>query len=169
MSGLGDFLALARGKDLLIDANLVLLKIVGDVRPGWIGHRPRTSHFTANDYEILDRLLASFVAHFGSRLVVTPNVLTEVSNLLGDFKGRERPLVFDGFVATLSQIQERYVPSEEIGREPGIADFGLIDLGLFNLAKAGHLLVTADARLAARVQADGIQVLTLDMIRAIMS
>ncbi len=73
-----------RGKGVLVDANLLVLLLVGTVNRRRIGDFKRTQSFTAEDFDLLRKL----IAHLGPRMVATPHVLSQVSDLT-DLKGRE--------------------------------------------------------------------------------
>ncbi len=64
---------------LILDANLLVLFVVGRTSPHLIGKHRRVRAFSADDYELLIRVMGA-----AKQIVVTPNTLTETSNLLGD-------------------------------------------------------------------------------------
>ena len=67
--------------NLVLDANLTLLFVVGTAKLGYIGQHKRLSTYTTEDFE----LLRGFIAQ--ARIVtVTPNTLTETSNLIPHIK-----------------------------------------------------------------------------------
>jgi hypothetical protein len=63
-------------KGILIDTNILLLYFLGSFDQDLIPSFKRTVQFTVEDYNTLLLLLQMF-----DRLVTTPNILTEVSNL----------------------------------------------------------------------------------------
>jgi len=64
-------------RGILIDTNILLLWFVGNVNPGRISQFNRTEKFLTQDYEFLINILTYF-----SKIVTTPNVLTEVNSLI---------------------------------------------------------------------------------------
>ena len=60
-----------------VDANLLVLLIIGTAQRSLVGRHPRLKEYTANDFDILIKLLDT-----GETVYVTPNTLTETSNLL---------------------------------------------------------------------------------------
>ncbi len=60
-----------------VDANLLVLLIVGNVNYGHIPKHKRTKAYTVDDYHKLCSILGKV-----GQIFVTPNILTEVSNLL---------------------------------------------------------------------------------------
>lgn len=81
--------AQARGS-LFIDTNLLLVLLIGALDLGHVERFKRTKPYTRND----DELLLAFIGEF-ERLITTPNILTEVSNLAGQLSEplRERAFV----------------------------------------------------------------------------
>jgi len=63
---------------ILIDTNILLFLVIGSVDEKLITKIKRTNTFTINEF----KLLLDFIKPF-SNIVVTPKILTEVSNLLG--------------------------------------------------------------------------------------
>src|SRR4051812_13958525 len=61
----------------LIDTNILLLHVVGSWNRALIPSSKRTSVFTEEDFDLLQETLSAY-----SPLLVTPAILTEVSNLL---------------------------------------------------------------------------------------
>ena len=113
----------APSSTLVIDTNLLLVLLVGAQDRNQIPRFKRTSRYTVEDYDHL----ANYVAGF-RRVVVTPNVLTEVSNLAGQLAEPLRSRVrgqLGVFAAT--QAAERYVPSSEAVKERDFLRLGLAD------------------------------------------
>ena len=68
-----------------LDANLFVLLVVGSVGRDLIEKHRRLRAYSAEDYEILIDLLDRV-----ERVLVTPNTLTETSNLLAQHREPER-------------------------------------------------------------------------------
>ena len=75
---------------LFIDANLLVLLVVGSVGRDLIAKHRRLREYTGEDYEILVDVLSRV-----DRVLVTPNTLTETSNLLAQHAEPERSRFFD--------------------------------------------------------------------------
>ena len=75
-----------------VDTNLLLLYIVGQEDPQIIAKHRRLEDYSAQDYTILKDLLTQ-----AGQLFVTPNTLTEASNLLGQHGEPERSRLFRRF------------------------------------------------------------------------
>ena len=62
--------------NMVLDANVLLLRVVGRAGRGIVGRHKRLRPFKDEDFDLLARQTAT-----ARRLVTTPNVLTEVANL----------------------------------------------------------------------------------------
>lgn len=146
---------------LIIDTNLLVLLLVGALDVEQVERFRRTRAFARDDFA----LLAGFVAGF-ARLATTPNVLTEVSNLLGQLGEplRRRALVALG--APTGELRERYVPSEQLARLPAFPLLGLADSSLIASVDEGVTVLTADLPLYHRLASSGADVVDFNHLRA---
>lgn len=69
-----------RRKGILVDANLLVVLLVGKLGPEHLKNcrATKSNSFTPDDYSLLVQGVAKF-----DKLVTTPHILTEVSNLAG--------------------------------------------------------------------------------------
>ncbi len=72
-----------RNKGILIDTNLLLLYFIGKYNKSLIQYFKRTQKYVIEDYE-----LSTSVIKFFTRIITTPNILTEVSNLSGNLENK---------------------------------------------------------------------------------
>jgi hypothetical protein len=121
---------------VVVDANVLVLLVVGTVDRSLIAKHKRTRRYDAEAYELLTRYLATF----GS-IVVTPNVLTEASNLLQDERDL-RPLT--RLKQWLARLDERFVASEDAAANPHFLRLGLTDAGLLCRPASEGVLLTDD-------------------------
>ncbi len=84
-------------KGLLVDTNILLLYFVGQTNQERIQKFKRTQQFNLDDCELLVSILSKF-----SKIVTTPNILTEVSNLLNQLGEPERTQSFKLFANLIS-------------------------------------------------------------------
>ena len=133
-----------------IDANLLVLLVVGSVDRELISKHRRLRQFTAGDY---DRLLG--VIDRVDRVFVTPNTLTETSNLLGYHNDPERSRLFDRLRLLVENSEEIVVASVRASRNEAFSRLGLTDAALLEVVseKAPLLTVDLDLYLAASVNA----------------
>lgn len=129
---------------VVLDANLLLVYVIGLYDPGFIARYKRTDSYRPADFDLLVEIMASF-----DGLHVTPNLVTEVNGLANPMKGNYRDDFFANLADALRSAQEHYHPSSELAAHPLAVAFGLTDLGLERLAQTGLTIITADSRLAA--------------------
>ena len=125
---------------LFIDTNLLVLLIVGSVGRDLIAkHKRLRGAYTAEDYDILVGLLRPV-----DRVFVTPNTLTEASNLLGHHGEPERSRLFDKLRILIQESEEFVVTSVDASSNSAFGRLGLTDAALLELITAESPLLTAD-------------------------
>ena len=149
-------------KGLLVDTNLLLLYFIGAYDPERISRFKRTMAFTIDEF----LLLAMFLGLF-EKIITTPNILTEVSNLSGQLPENLRAFFWEDFAGRMIDLQESYTPSTTISASPHFTKFGLTDSGIVGLVKHKYLVLTDDLKLAAYLQNLDIDVINFNHIRAI--
>ncbi len=153
-------------KGILVDTNILLLWFVGSVNPQRISQFNRTEKFTIEDYAILVRFLTSF-----SKIVTTPNILTELSNLvIKDIKKPELPRCFEKLTEALLteasfKLEEHYIESSIVTSVNKISDFGLTDCSILELARNRYLVLTDDWGLTKYLDKSGIDVINFNILR----
>ena len=121
-----------------IDTNLLLLLIVGSVGKDFIAKHGRLRNFTADDFDNLIHLLHP------QQVFVTPNTLTETSNLLAQHKDPERSRFFDKLKFIIQESKEVIVASTVAAGNNAFKRLGLTDAALLEVATADTPLVTVD-------------------------
>jgi len=111
-------------------------------------------------------LLEQFVAPFG-RVITTPHVLTEVSNLL--MKGHGLNSFAAGFKAHIMEAQEIYDQSDRIVEERCFPSFGLTDTAISKLGRKNFLVLTDDFRLYAMLLNRGVDAINFNHVRMNLS
>ena len=145
---------------LIVDTNLLLLLVVGAYAPEQIDRFKRTRAYLRNDY----LLLLAFAREF-RRVLVTPNLLTEVSNLAGQLSEPVRSRVFVSFAALTRQVDERYFASSDLVGEADFLRFGLADTSVIAMARERIAVITDDLPLYVRLTSAGVQVTNFNHIR----
>ena len=112
---------------------------MGSVGRELIAKRRRLQGYSREDYEILINLL-SHVDH----LYVTPNTLTETSNLLAQHREPERSLFLEHLGAIIQESREVVVRSIEATGNNEFVNLGLTDAALLEAISAEIPLVTVD-------------------------
>lgn len=160
---LASFVEKYRHKGILVDTNLLLLWLVGLVDLKLIAKFSRAKgRYTADDHAQLVQFLGEF-----RKVVSIPHILTEISNLVGEFDDIRRIAFFAQLETTLSILVEEFAPATQIAnlnREAFIR-FGITDAAIFGIAKEKYLVLTDDLRLAGYLQKYGFDVINFNHIR----
>ena len=122
-----------------IDANLLVLLIVGRVGEEFISKHSRLQQFVVEDYRILRNLL-----DLVEQVFVTPNTLTETSNLLAQHGEPERSHFFNQLQATIQDSKEIQVVSKVASQNREFRRLGLTDAVLLEVATVETPLLTVD-------------------------
>lgn len=150
-----------RSKGILIDANLLLLYLVGfhDKRLVGDGKYNKLSKYSAEDFNLLVRLKAVF-----ANCVTTAHVLTEVSNLANDLPESTKAECLSEFVQVFDDTEELELASFEVAKRSEFCYLGLTDCALAEVSNR-FLVVTDDARLVAKLGESGLEALNFNHLR----
>ena len=122
-----------------IDANLLVLYVAGRTGIELIAKHRRLRGYTVEDFEILldeiDRV---------EQVFVTPNTLTETSNLLGQHADPERALLLDTLQAVIHGSKEVVVQSAVASSRSEFNRLGLTDSALLEVASEETPVITVD-------------------------
>jgi hypothetical protein len=127
-----------------LDANLLLLLIVGESSKDWIAGHKRLGQYDPAAFDFLTQAIGG-----ASKIVTTPNVLTEVSNLLVQGVAEPRRSVlrqgYSGFLTSASC--EIYHPSSIAAVDPEFSRLGLADCVWLGCMDDETVLLTDDLEL----------------------
>ncbi|MDZ7713448.1 MAG: hypothetical protein U5L06_10195 [Rhodovibrio sp.] len=145
-----------------MDSNLLLLFLIGEIDVDEIDRKKRVQIYDKDDYYALKTFIQKFV-----RLYTTPNIITEVSNLLGRKPkfGSVYDIALSNFIVS---SMESYVPSEQASNDPFFASFDIADTVSKVLAARGKLLLTDDYQLANHMDTAGLPVVNFNHIRPLL-
>ena len=129
-------------KGYFVDSNLLVLFVVGSVRPDIIAKHERLEHYTAQDYDILLDLFNPV-----DQLFVTPNTLTEASNLLARHGEPERSMLLGQLRAVIEGSEEVVVASSDAAAIAAFLRHGLTDAVLLEAVSEERPLLTIDGPL----------------------
>lgn len=153
----------ARPKGVLLDANLVVLLVVGETNRKFIPHFRAAANqgFTEADFDLLQQLLVR-----ARLLLTTPGILAEVSNHLDKQHDAARQPVLETFQHLVRTAwDERHVPGKELVQRPGFLRYGLTDMSMDQLAESGVLVITVDGGLDSHLRKSGKAVINLNHLR----
>ena len=151
-----------RRSGILIDTNILLLLFLGAVDPSHIPTFKRTRQFVVEDYTTLTLILASF-----EKVITTPHILTEVSNLSAQLGDPLKTTYFRFFSEAIGYLQEEQIPSASVAADYVFIRFGLTDAALYTLSMDGYLVLTDDFRLSQYLQSREIAVINFNHIRTL--
>ena len=133
-----------------IDASLLVLLIVGSAGKELIAKHRRLRAFSAADYDTLTGIVAKV-----DRVFVTPNTLTETSNLLAQHNDPERSRFFDMLRFLIEESEEVVVASKIASRNASFQRLGLTDAALLEAVTEERPLITVDLDLYLAATATG--------------
>jgi len=135
---------------LLVDTNLLILLVLGRTSTNHIERFHRTRQFTVADYLLLLEIMDAY-----DGLIVTPHILTETSNLLGQLGDPLRA----NCRATLAQMvplwQEHHTSASMLVQEAVYLRLGLTDSAVVQLARDNVTVLTDDLDLYRATTAEG--------------
>ncbi len=129
-------------RPVVLDSNLLVLLVVGLASPDYILTHKRLSAYTRNDFALLVQLLSGT-----SRLMVTPNTLTETMNLAGQATEPARMDILQAFRRLLGTAEEDYIESRRAADRTEFLRLGLTDLVVLESAADNFTIITADLNL----------------------
>jgi hypothetical protein len=145
---------------LIIDANLLVLFIVGSTHRGLVAKHKRLRAFSLEDFDLLCRLLGS-----SPQVLVTPNALTEASNLLGYIAEPARTQVFETFRKLVPFFTEEYIRSSVACKRTEFLRLGLTDSGLIEMSDTSRSILTTDLDLYLSALKLGISAINFNHLR----
>jgi predicted nucleic acid-binding protein len=148
-----------RSNGILIDANLLLLYVVGMTNEQRIARFKKTDAYTVHDFRILQSLISEF-----QEVVTTPHILTEVSNL-AKLTEPELSRLRHRFRTIVDASSEIVDTSRAIMAAPVFLRLGLADAAIFMAAKNPMLVLTADLDLYRTLRQAGVDAINFTDLR----
>ncbi len=143
---------------ILIDTNALVVFLIGTIDVRLFKTHRRVSIYEEQDYYELLNVIGSL-----EKLMVLPNVWTEVDNLLNDFSGNYKYQYIDHLASTIKSTSEKFTASIKATEMQEFFDLGLTDSLLLECGKKCKLLITSDSSLSDYAVANGISV--YDMVK----
>ena len=140
----------------LIDTNSLVVLLIGLIDPQLIQRHKRTSIYEKQDF---DELLL-FIGDI-KKLIVIPNVWTEVDNLLNNFNRGHKESYIKQITNIIKLSSEKFIASLNAVESNGFFDLGLTDSLLLEYAKECDVLITSDSQLSDYAIASGVKVFDL--------
>ena len=149
-----------RTKGVLINANLLVLYLVGSTNKNRIPTFKRTQVYTIEDFELLQGL----IAYLGD-VITTPHVLTEVSNLANLHEPELRSFR-QQFKSAVVGMVEFCDASREVVSDGSFQRLGLTDAAIALISRHNHLVLTDDLTLEITLHRRGVDAINFNHIRA---
>jgi len=147
-------------RSIAIDAGLLVLLAAGKVSRDHIGKHKRLRAFAAEDYDTLVEIISG-----ASRVVVTPNTLTEASNLAAQIAEPLRTKIRAVLRIIIEETEEFYVASISAAQRREYAWLGLTDAALLDVTDQDVTLLTTDSGLHRCAQINGRDSVNFNHIR----
>ena len=149
-----------RRRGLLVDANLLLLYVVGLIDVRQITTFGRTDTYEPRDFKLLERVIGYFEI-----VVTTPHVLTETSNFLGQLPGKRAGEGRAMLGQLAPHLQEEHRPASTLTRHDTYRQFGLTDTAIDDVASDTHLVLTDDLPLYHYLAVQGRDAINFNHLR----
>jgi hypothetical protein len=145
---------------LLLDTSLLVLFVVGTAGRGYIAKHKRCRAFSVEDFDTLVRIIAR-----APSVLVTPNVLTEASNLVAQIGEPARAEMLLVLRSVIDLASETYVPSKSAAARREFVRLGLTDASLLETSASDRVVLTSDLGLYLAAQAMGQTAVNFNHIR----
>ena len=167
------FVSSREPQGVLLDTGVLLPYLVGFYRPDAIEKadfsRSSNIKFSELDFELINE-----IRHLFKRAFVTPQILTEFSNLAKLSKsslGKDFPLFYSAAIEALRGKDEKpFSKNEVINLDINLlSQFGITDTSLIEIAKKeGLVILTIDDDLTRLCETKGVPVILYNRIQADM-
>ncbi|XOB46488.1 MAG: hypothetical protein ACKKMV_03490 [Candidatus Nealsonbacteria bacterium] len=128
-------------KGIIIDTNLLILYLIGSWSPDYIG-KSRVTYdrgYTVEDFRIINRLLQFF-----KKIIITPQILAELSNLTFDREASQFKGYFAEVIGFVNKCNEKYISKDDMISKPFLSKIGFTDQSIIEASKNNNLLVLTD-------------------------
>lgn len=146
-------------RSAVLDTNLLLLWLVGQVDLTLVRTFKRVQDFTPKDYTILRTTLTPF-----NTLMTTPHVLTETSNFIYQAPPHRRVELLAALERFIDGATEVVSQAREVIRFPGFRALGLTDTAL-SILSGKATVVTIDYKLCGKIEARGGRCINFNHLR----
>lgn len=148
---------------IAIDANLLLLLIVGLTSPSYIEkHKRLKNQYTTDDFDLLVLLISEY-----SPIILLPNTLTETSNLLRYIENPIKSEILQNLKLLMSHSTEMFISSVIAATRVEFLELGLTDAVLLEFISTKYqgfspTLLTVDLKLAIKAEMLGYSVVNFN-------
>jgi predicted nucleic acid-binding protein len=129
-------------RDVILDSNIFILFLAGQINENKIERYTRNSLYTREDYYFLLNILADY-----DQIITSPNILTEVDNILNRITGEDKYKYLVLVKAIYKQTIEKYIRTETVAQNWFFDALGITDSSILMMAKDCGLLISGDSSL----------------------
>lgn len=145
---------------VVVDANLLVLLVVGRASRSFIAKHRRLTEFVPEDYDALVRILEN-----ASDLLVTPHALAETSNLAGYIAEPARAQVMQVLQTLIRTATEIAVTSKAAVERLEFVRLGLTDTALLEATAEEVVLLSTDLALCLAAESTGKLAMNFNHVR----
>lgn len=127
-----------KSKTIIPDTSPLLLILMGLYDKEGIESFKRLSNYDIEDFELLLQFIGK------KKIVVTPHILSEVSNFAKELKQRKFSEFIDANRPVLDKINEEYISKTNILDENDLVKFGFTDTSIILAARKNNALILTD-------------------------
>lgn len=143
-------------RSVLLDSNMLLLFLVGNLAPDRVGQVKGLKEYERADVHWVNTHMRASRGR-----VSLPNILTEVSNLIGEVqikRGELVPGLNEAFADFVHSVSEVYEKRENVVVTPEFLKLGLSDAAIVKLARDQVTVLTADRDLFGVLASQNVDV-----------
>jgi hypothetical protein len=133
---------MSRLRKLVLDANILVVFIIGAVDPTQLGVGKQVKEYQPDDFGILVQYLTQF-----GEIILLPNTITEASNLLDHLAGEWRERCMQMLAILVQSHGERYIGSNVASRQTEYMRLGITDAAILCSLDSDTYLLTSDRAL----------------------
>jgi rRNA-processing protein FCF1 len=147
-----------KSKGIVIDSNLLLYFFVGSYNNNLVSNFKVTKKFGIKGFDML-----CYIINYFDKIITTPHILTEISNLSNKMDVRYKADYFNIFFQKLEKMDEIFFSAIENLSDENVRKFGLTDSAIVNLSKTkSYLILTEDFHLSNILSSRGIDVINFN-------
>ncbi len=150
------------GKKILMDTNLLLVYLIGLYDVELIEKHKRTKgKYYKEDFVLIDNILKRY-----SKIITTPHILTEISNLAAQIDETTKMKLFSLFSIKFMLLEEIFEPFIEIVGNYEFEKYGLTDSAFCSLAiKNDFVVLTDDFKFSGQLEKKHVETININHLR----
>lgn len=149
------------GNGLLVDTSIFLLTLIGATDIALIARHRATRKYDKAGFETAAKVISRL-----SRILVTPNIVTEVDNLSRQTGSRDLSLLVQNLSRIMPQAAEVYLESARLAAAETYDPLGLTDTGIIEMAERNVVVFTDDLPLTVALERRRLKVINLNRLLA---